>query len=44
MELAANCTICHNDAIAPDKFTPWAQTGHAEIFTNNLSFELLPIK
>ena len=35
--LAANCTGCHNDVIAPDKFTPWAQTGHAEIFTDNLN-------
>jgi hypothetical protein len=35
--LAANCTICHNDTIAPDKFTPWAQTGHAEIFSTNLN-------
>jgi hypothetical protein len=34
--LAANCTGCHNNMIAPDNFTPWAQTGHAEIFTNNL--------
>jgi hypothetical protein len=31
------CTFCHNDAFAPDKFTDWAQTGHAEIFTNNLN-------
>jgi hypothetical protein len=32
------CTGCHNPSgmPAPDKFTPWAQTGHAEIFTNNL--------
>lgn len=35
--VAANCTICHNGSIAPDKFTPWAQTGHAEIFTNNIN-------
>jgi hypothetical protein len=33
------CTGCHNpsDFPAPDLFTPWAQTGHAEIFTNNLN-------
>jgi hypothetical protein len=31
------CTFCHNDMFAPDKFTPWAQTGHAEILTNNLN-------
>jgi len=33
---AAGCTGCHNGGIAPDKFTPWAQTGHAEIFSDNL--------
>ena len=31
------CTSCHSDTIAQDKFTPWAKTGHAEIFTNNLN-------
>lgn len=34
------CTDCHDggaqDYVA-DQFTPWAQTGHAEIFTNNLN-------
>ncbi|MHC4547636.1 MAG: carboxypeptidase-like regulatory domain-containing protein [Planctomycetota bacterium] len=25
------CVGCHNGIAAPDKFTPWAQTGHAEI-------------
>jgi hypothetical protein len=30
------CTFCHDDLNAPDKFTEWEQTGHAEIFTNNL--------
>lgn len=30
------CTNCHNGAIAPDNFTPWAETGHAEIFKDNL--------
>ncbi len=33
---ADNCTGCHNGSIAADTFTPWAQTGHAEIFTTNL--------
>ncbi len=33
----ANCTGCHNGSYAPDVFTPWAQTGHAEIFTDNLN-------
>jgi hypothetical protein len=35
----SSCTGCHNasGAPAPDMFTPWAQTGHAEIFTNNLN-------
>jgi hypothetical protein len=36
--LAAGCTGCHTDGgVARDFFTPWAQTGHAEIFTNNLN-------
>ena len=30
------CTFCHDGVSAPDKFTEWAQSGHAEIFTNNL--------
>lgn len=30
------CMNCHNDGIAPDKFTPWRQTGHAEIFSSQL--------
>ncbi len=34
---ADNCATCHNGEIAPDTFTTWAQTGHAEIFTNNLN-------
>ena len=35
--LAANCTVCHNGTIAPDKFTNWKNSGHAEIFTQNLN-------
>jgi hypothetical protein len=35
--LAQNCTVCHDGGIASDVFTPWAQTGHAEILTNNLN-------
>jgi hypothetical protein len=33
------CTGCHNPSgvPAPDTFTPWAQTGHAEIFTDRLN-------
>ena len=40
LPLAEGCTsLCHNDVtkIAPDKFTPWRQSGHAEIFTDNLN-------
>jgi hypothetical protein len=33
---ADGCTGCHF-SFAPDKFTPWAETGHAEIFSNNLN-------
>ncbi len=32
------CTSCHSGVIAPDLFTPWAETGHAEIFTDNINF------
>ncbi len=35
--LADNCTVCHVEGgFAPDMFTPWAQTGHAEIFSDNV--------
>lgn len=31
------CTGCHREGgIAPDTFTPWAQSGHAMIFTQNI--------
>jgi hypothetical protein len=38
-----NCTACHNSptyvnaTTAPDKFTPWAASGHSHIFTKNLN-------
>lgn len=35
--LSANCTMCHNGTIAPDKFTAWKDSGHAEIFTQNIN-------
>ncbi len=38
--LSADCTsFCHNTTtnIAPDKFTPWRESGHAEIFEQNLN-------
>ena len=31
------CTGCHAPNTALDYFTPWAQTGHAEIFTQNVN-------
>ncbi len=31
------CTTCHDGDIAPDNFTPWKASGHAEIFTQNLN-------
>lgn len=34
---STSCTGCHNDVIAPDRFTEWAQSGHAEIFTDQLN-------
>ncbi|MBM2824496.1 MAG: hypothetical protein HW402_160 [Dehalococcoidales bacterium] len=35
--LAAGCTVCHNGKIAPDNFTDWKASGHAEIFTQNIN-------
>ena len=35
--LAANCTGCHDGNTAPDTFSDWRLTGHAEIFTDNLN-------
>ena len=33
---ASACTGCHREGgSAPDNFTPWAHSGHAEIFTQN---------
>jgi hypothetical protein len=33
-----SCTGCHTDGgAAPDKFTPWRQTGHAEAFTQGIT-------
>jgi len=34
---ADNCTFCHDGVSAPDQFSEWKETGHAEIFTNNLN-------
>jgi len=34
--LAAGCTACHNGTIAPDKFTEWKDSGHAEILSQNI--------
>jgi predicted CXXCH cytochrome family protein len=31
------CTGCHNDSIAPDKFTSWKQTQHATMFTRGIN-------
>jgi hypothetical protein len=33
----SSCTGCHNDKVAEDTFALWAQTGHAEILTDNLN-------
>ncbi len=37
LPLAKDCTGCHNDTIAPDKFKTWRTTGHAIIFTRNIT-------
>lgn len=35
---SANCTICHRaGGLAPDMFTPWSRSGHAQIFTQNVN-------
>lgn len=34
--LAKDCTICHNGTVAPDKFSTWSKSGHAEILTQNI--------
>lgn len=31
------CTLCHNGSIAPDQFSDWRTSGHAEVFTTNLN-------
>jgi len=31
------CLGCHNGTTAPDKFTPWKNTGHAEILEQNIN-------
>ncbi|MHC4991013.1 MAG: carboxypeptidase-like regulatory domain-containing protein, partial [Planctomycetota bacterium] len=35
-EADATCVSCH-ELLGAEKFTPWAQTGHAELFTNNIN-------
>jgi hypothetical protein len=38
----AACTGCHNGGSAPDNFTFWSQTGHAERFTTQLNGSYYP--
>ena len=35
--LSDDCTICHNGTLAEDQFTAWRESGHAEIFTQNIN-------
>ena len=37
LPLADNCTGCHDGDPAPDQFSTWRETGHAEIFTDLLN-------
>ncbi len=37
LPLSVSCTSCHNGKIAPDNFTAWRQTGHAQILTQNVN-------
>jgi Carboxypeptidase regulatory-like domain len=34
---ATGCTGCHNGGFAPDNFTAWRESGHAEIFSQNIN-------
>ena len=34
---ARGCATCHNGTIVADQITPWKNTGHAEILSNNLN-------
>jgi hypothetical protein len=31
-----DCIYCHDNHIAPDEFTPWRNSGHAQIFEQNI--------
>jgi hypothetical protein len=33
---ATNCALCHDDKIAPNKWPEWRQSGHAQIFSQNI--------
>jgi hypothetical protein len=35
-EVETACTTCHNGQIAPDQFTTWQASGHAQIFIQNI--------
>ncbi|MEW6141755.1 MAG: carboxypeptidase regulatory-like domain-containing protein [Chloroflexota bacterium] len=37
LPLTAACSTCHNGKIAPDNFTDWRKSGHAEIFTTQIN-------
>ncbi|MBI5535685.1 MAG: carboxypeptidase regulatory-like domain-containing protein [Deltaproteobacteria bacterium] len=38
----SNCTGCHTQgSMAPDMFTPWAQTGHAKSFSRGIDGEVI---
>jgi hypothetical protein len=33
----STCLGCHDGSAAPNKFAPWQQSGHSEIFTDNIN-------
>ena len=37
LPVTAGCSACHNGKTAPDKFTDWKASGHAQIFTQNVN-------
>ena len=37
LPVSATCSTCHNGTVAPNNFTAWAKSGHAQILTQNIN-------
>jgi hypothetical protein len=37
LPVTATCSTCHNGTVAPNNFTAWAKSGHAQILTQNIN-------